>query len=83
MLFSNLGATRKIIDQQVVLNENHILNAKSLECDIQDAFTTLYEMDPSSAFELSQGHELLQQLVKQLDAVIERIFTKCFAIEIF
>ena len=69
MLLTNLAATEKVIDKEVVLNENHILNAKSLKFDISDAFESLYKMDPSCAFQLSQNYELLGPIFKRLDAV--------------
>ena len=70
MLLTNLEATQKVIDQEVVLNEDHILNAESLNYDIEDSFQDLYRMDPSYAFQLSQGHDLLGQMFRRLDAVI-------------
>ena len=70
MLLSTLGATEKVIDREVVINENHLLNAESLKCDIQDAFQMMYKMDPNLAYQLSRGHDLLQEEFEQLDKVI-------------
>ena len=47
MLLTNLEATQKVIDQEVVLNEDHILNAESLNYDIEESFQDLYRMDPN------------------------------------
>ena len=69
MLLRNLQATEKVIDGEVVLNENHVLQAGSLKYDIKDAFESLYTMDPRAAFQLSQSHKLLADMVAQLDKV--------------
>ena len=71
MLLNRLRATEEAIVATTVLDENQILQAESLRCDIKDAFTTMYKMDPHFAFDLSQSHELLGEIFKQLNNVID------------
>ena len=68
-LLESLEATEKVITQEVVLNEDHIVQTVSLKCDVQDALETLFKKDPSLAFQISQGHELLNEYVQKLDKV--------------
>ena len=71
MLLNRLQATEKPIVADIVLNEDQVLQAESLRCDINDAFTTMYKMDPHFAFDLSRSHEVLDVIFKQLDSVID------------
>jgi len=67
MLLNTLAATENAIASRVVLNENHVLQAKSLKCDVTDAFETLYKKDPKLSFQLSTSHELLEECFKRLN----------------
>ena len=71
MLLNRLEATEKAIVATIVLDEDQMLQAESLRCDINDAFTTMYKMDPHFAFDLSRSHEVLEEIFKQLDSVID------------
>ena len=71
MLLNRLRATEKASVATIVLNEDQVLQAESLRCDINDAFTTMYKMDPHFAFDLSRGHMILGEIFKRLDSVID------------
>ena len=71
MLLNRLQATEKAIMATIVLDEDQVLQAESLRCDINDAFTTMYKLDPHFAFDVSHGHEFLAEIFKRLDSVID------------
>ena len=69
MLLITLEATEKSIVADIVLNEDQMLQAESLKCDINDALECIYKKDPRLAFDISHGHDLLGEFIERLDKV--------------